>query len=146
MYQILKIVFFYAAVVGAILVGAAPLRSRQIGDLQCNIDRLEIVGDLGGLQNTLATLSKEVTDPTTSTAIQSAISDVTGAQGAIGVIAKALLTGQDAPADARDQVAGNLTSAQNTLSDSAAASELQKAQTQLTNSITAGDGVVSNCN
>lgn len=37
--------------------------------------------------------------------------DVSGAQAAIGVIAKALLTGQKAPADARDQVKDNLVAA-----------------------------------
>ena len=40
---------------------------------------------------------------------------MTQAQGAIGVIAKALFTGQTAPAAARDQVAGNLTAANTAL-------------------------------
>ncbi|EMD36804.1 hypothetical protein CERSUDRAFT_83818 [Gelatoporia subvermispora B] len=152
MYAVIKIAFFYAAaIVGAMLVGAAPLNSRQIGDVQCNVNRLLIVGDLGGLKNTLSTLSKQVTDPTSNAAVQEAATDVSGAQSAIGVIAAALLTGQDAPAAARDQVAGNLTSAQSALSsvttsDSAAASTLQKAQTQLTDAINAGEGVVNDCN
>ena len=38
------------------------------------------------------------------------------AQQAIDAIANALLTGQDAPADARDQVTTNFQAAQNTLS------------------------------
>ena len=33
---------------------ALPIAARQIGNLQCNIDRLSIVGDLAGLQNTLS--------------------------------------------------------------------------------------------
>ena len=35
--------------------------ARQIGDLQCNIDRLSIVGDLAGLQNTLSSLTSAAT-------------------------------------------------------------------------------------
>ena len=42
-------------------------------------------------------------------------SSISGAQSAIGTIAKALLTGQTAPADARDQVKSNLLAAQSTL-------------------------------
>lgn len=38
----------------------APLRSRQAGDFQCNLNRLLIVTDLNDLQKTLTTLSGEV--------------------------------------------------------------------------------------
>ena len=43
------------------LAPAGELVARQIGDLQCNIDRLSIVGDLAGLQNTLSSLSSAAT-------------------------------------------------------------------------------------
>jgi len=152
MYQLVKMMFLAVCAFGALLAGAVPVRMRQIGDLQCNINRLQIVGDLAGLQGTLGALSGEASgNATANEAIQSVRTDITGAQGAIGVIAEALLTGQDAPADARDQVAGNLTSAQNTLStitlsSTAGTATLQKAQTELSSAITAGEGVVNNCN
>ena len=41
--------------------------------------------------------------------------NISGAQDAIGVIGKALITGQKAPAEARDQVRNNLTAAQTVL-------------------------------
>ena len=107
-------------------------------------------------------------DATTAAGVQSVQESVTGAQGAIGVIAKALFTGQTAPASARDQVAGNLTAAHDTLAgltsyvsashshqpcldlcfcrtDSTVSAALEKASTQLGNAATAGEGVVSNC-
>ena len=111
--------------------------ARQIGNIQCNINRLQIVTGLAGLQNTLKTLASQSSsyafpcsfgvlatyelswsgsDTETAASVQSVQESVTGAQGAIGVIAKALFTGQAAPAAARDQVAGNLTAAQTTLS------------------------------
>ena len=37
------------------------IAARQIGNVQCNIDRLSIVGDLAGLQNTLSSLSSAAT-------------------------------------------------------------------------------------
>ncbi|KAI1792785.1 hypothetical protein LXA43DRAFT_316091 [Ganoderma leucocontextum] len=130
---------------------AAEIAARQVGDIQCNVDRLSIVGDLAGLQKTLKTLSGQVTDDATASAgIESVTSSVSGAQSAIGTIAKALLTGQTAPAAARDQVKSNLLAAQSALagitsSDPAVTSNLQKATTQLTNAGTAGEGVVANC-
>ncbi|KAI8989179.1 hypothetical protein BD414DRAFT_486325 [Trametes punicea] len=133
---------------------AAPAKEitvRQIGDLQCNVDRLSIVAGLATTQGTLKTLSKELaSDTTAASSIESAIDSISGAQGAIGVIAKALLTGQAAPAAARDQVLGNLTAAHDTLASinstsGAASTELQKALTELTNAQLAGEGVVNNC-
>ncbi|KAM5545986.1 hypothetical protein V8D89_000112 [Ganoderma adspersum] len=149
------VVFLFAVLAFASsLVFAAPvaeIAARQIGDIQCNVDRLSIVGDLAGLQKTLKTLSTQTTDDATASAgIQSVTSSISGAQSAIGTIAKALLTGQTAPADARDQVKSNLLAAQSTLAgitstDSAVTANLQKATTQLSKAETAGEGVVANC-
>ncbi|PIL28947.1 hypothetical protein GSI_08994 [Ganoderma sinense ZZ0214-1] len=149
------LVFFFAVLAFASsLVFAAPvaeIAARQIGDIQCNVDRLSIVGDLAGLQKTLKTLSTQTAnDATASAGVQSVTSSISGAQSAIGTIAKALLTGQTAPADARDQVKSNLLAAQSTLAgitstDSAVTANLQKATTQLQNAETAGEGVVANC-
>ena len=100
---------------------------------------------------------------------------VSGAQDAIGVIAKALFTGQAAPASARDDVRSNLEAAGTALAsitsyvpalcvwgchdsgadccvtkilyrtDPAVTANLDKATTQLTNAGEAGEGVVANC-
>ncbi|KAI0672366.1 hypothetical protein C8Q78DRAFT_990824 [Trametes maxima] len=133
---------------------AAPaneIAARQIGNLQCNLDRLSIVAGLAATQGTLKKLTTALANDTDAAdGIKSVKDSVSGAQGAIGVIGKALITGQKAPAEARDQVQGNLTAAHDALSginstDTNVASTLAKALTQLTNAQLAGDGVVNNC-
>ncbi|EMD37866.1 hypothetical protein CERSUDRAFT_114508 [Gelatoporia subvermispora B] len=141
-----------AALTAALLTVAAPLESRQIsGDFQCNLNRLLIITDLNDLQTTLTTLSAEASDASTNATIQGIQTDITGAQTAIGVILQALVNGQDAPGDARDQVGGNLTLAQAPLlslnfTDPVAEANVIKAQTQFNNSILAANGVLQNCN
>ncbi|KAI0719805.1 hypothetical protein C8T65DRAFT_635210 [Cerioporus squamosus] len=150
------VMFFFAflSLLAGSQIYAAPaseIVARQVGNLQCNINRLQIVTGLAKLQGTLKSLSSDVSsDAATAASVQTVSDSVTGAQGAIGVIAKALLTGQAAPAAARDQVAGNLTAAHDALAainstDATASATLQKALTQLNDAATAGEGVVSNC-
>ncbi|RDX52503.1 hypothetical protein OH76DRAFT_1454323 [Lentinus brumalis] len=150
------VMFFFAflSLLAGSQIYAAPTNeivARQIGNIQCNINRLQIVTGLAKLQGTLGSLIGEVSSDSAALAsVQSAASSVTGAEAAIGVIAKALLTGQAAPADARDQVAANLTAAHDALAaitstDPTASATLQKALTQLNDAATAGDGVVANC-
>ncbi|KAI0048666.1 hypothetical protein FA95DRAFT_1490529 [Auriscalpium vulgare] len=127
---------------------SVPLRSRQIGNLQCNLDRAGIVLSLAGAKGTVSDLATSNT--TDASNIQTVANGIAGAQGAIGVIGKALITGQTAPADARTQVGGNLTQAITTLAniksdDADTSSKLATAAKQLNDSATAGAGVVSNC-
>ncbi|TBU45327.1 hypothetical protein BD309DRAFT_956481 [Dichomitus squalens] len=151
------IVFLFAflGLFASSLVHAAPVKelsARQIGDLQCNADRLTIVGALATMQGTLSELASSASsDPATAAGVQSVQSDVTDAQQAIGTIAKALFTGQTAPASARDQVKSALLSANSTLSgltstDATVSSLLQKATSELKVAGAAGEGVVANCN
>ncbi|KAA1474615.1 hypothetical protein DENSPDRAFT_931784 [Dentipellis sp. KUC8613] len=126
-----------------------PLRARQIGNIQCNLDRAGIVLQLGKAKSTVDDLASSPALQNVSD-IQTVQDGIAGAQGAVGVIAKALLSGQTAPADARDQVAGNLTSATTALStitstDADATDSLAKAQQQLNSAISFGQGVVANC-
>jgi hypothetical protein len=115
----------------------APLATRQVGNLQCNINRLQIVTDLSSTKKAVSQLgaadaiASSVSswfsrlayadvcrlnrNTTAAAAVQTVTDGINGAQGAIGVIAKALLTGQTAPAEARQEVQGNLTSAQGAL-------------------------------
>lgn len=108
---------------------------------------------------------------TAASEVQSAEHAISGAQGAIGVIAKALLEGKTAPADARDEVRGNLTAARDALvaldsyvgralppcraltavrrgvhrKDSASSDDLKQALAELAVAAVAGKGVVDNC-
>ncbi|CDO72133.1 hypothetical protein BN946_scf184962.g76 [Trametes cinnabarina] len=156
MVRIVAVAFIFSFLFASSEVLGAPAReiiARQIGNLQCNIDRLSIVAGLATTQGTLKKLSQQFaqSDPNSASSVESAIDSISGAQGAIGVIAKALLTGQQAPAAARDQVAGNLTAALETLvalnsTDTGATSKtLQEALTELKDSAAAGQGVVDNC-
>lgn len=107
------------------------LASRQIGNLQCNIDRLKIVGDIFTATQTTNSLSKQLvayvfplSPSLSSILILTSRRDTTGAsqistvsdglnQASAGItqIATALFTGQAAPAAARDQVEQGLNSA-----------------------------------
>ncbi|KAI0827446.1 hypothetical protein BC628DRAFT_180605 [Trametes gibbosa] len=151
MFRLLALTLAFFSLLMGSQIYAVPTKeiaARQIGNLQCNIDRLSIVA---GLAKTQSTLKKLATNSTaTASSVQSVIDSVSGAQGAIGVIGKALLTGQAAPAAARDQVQGNLTAAHDALAaisstDTATTASLQKALTQLGNAEQAGLGVVANC-
>ena len=41
------------------LAPVAEIAARQIGDIQCNVDRLAIVGALGTMQSTLKDLASQ---------------------------------------------------------------------------------------
>ncbi|KAI0806709.1 hypothetical protein C8Q74DRAFT_1312793 [Fomes fomentarius] len=140
---------FLLAGSGIYAVPTKEIAARQIGNLQCNIDRLKIVATLAKMQGTLASIASGG-DPTAAASIKPVQDNVSGAQAAIGVIAKALLTGQKAPAEARDQVQDNLVAAGTTLgsitsTDEDVSAKLQKATTQLSDAASAGEGVVANC-
>ncbi|PIL35028.1 hypothetical protein GSI_02815 [Ganoderma sinense ZZ0214-1] len=151
------VVFFFAVVAFASsLVCAAPvaeIATRQIGDIQCNINRLSFVGDIAGLQITLKTLSAQTADdrdPTASAGIQSVTNNISAVQSALGTIAEAILTGQAVPAEARVQVESNLAAAQSTLAeitsaDPAVTANLQNAKTQMQNVDLVGSGILVNC-
>ncbi|KAI0316887.1 hypothetical protein OF83DRAFT_1172480 [Amylostereum chailletii] len=147
---------FFATVVSvvvaascAVFVHAAPLQTRQIGNLQCNIARLQIVTDLSKTSDAVKQLSTQVTG-TDADSVATAQAGISGAQTAIGGIAKALFTGQAASADLRDQVAGNLTSATTALNsisstDPTTSSTLSNAISLLGDSTSAGEQVVAQC-
>ncbi|KAH8099915.1 hypothetical protein DFH11DRAFT_1737484 [Phellopilus nigrolimitatus] len=135
-------------------VSSAPLdlTRRQVGDIQCNVNRLQTVS---GLSQTISAVndlaSSGSADPSVTNATTTALSGLNSAQSGISTIAKALLTGQTAPADARDQVGQGLSTAQTALSgvnstDTTVTAALTKAQSALARRRPAGQGVVSNCN
>ncbi|KAH9848518.1 hypothetical protein C2E23DRAFT_862557 [Lenzites betulinus] len=141
------------ALLAGALVHATPtteIAARQVGDLQCNVDRLGIVAALATTQGTLKLLGSQLASDSAAAAdVQSVESSITGAQDAIGVIAKALLEGQTAPAAARTDVIGNLTNAHSTLAGISASGAsgvtLKAALAELAVAQSSGLGVIDNC-
>ncbi|KIK55776.1 hypothetical protein GYMLUDRAFT_175090 [Collybiopsis luxurians FD-317 M1] len=142
-----RIIFTALSVLLALFVflaDAAPLKSRQIGDLQCNAARLKIVSDLAQTNGLLDKVS--TADPATASAVTTAKSGLTSAGDGIKTIAAALLTGQQAPADARNQTAAGLETASTALNglnstDPAVSNTISK----LNEAISAGNSVVADC-
>ncbi|KAF5392120.1 hypothetical protein D9757_003312 [Collybiopsis confluens] len=127
---------------------AAPLGSRQIGDLQCNIARLKTVSGLSATNKAVSALSSSSgSDPAIASAVSQAQSGIQSAQSGISTIAKAILTSQDAPAAARDQVGSGLATVQSALDSIGNSTDpnLQAAQSALGDTIIAGQQVVSDC-
>ncbi|ESK87502.1 hypothetical protein Moror_2052 [Moniliophthora roreri MCA 2997] len=128
----------------ALTVRAAPLQTRQIGNLQCNLARLSIVKNLAQTGNRLNQV--DTTDPAVADAVTTAQGGLQDASDGIKTIAGALLTGQTAPAAARDQVASGLQTANDALvglnsADPAVADTLDK----LSAATDAGNKVVATC-
>ncbi|KIK54656.1 hypothetical protein GYMLUDRAFT_176957, partial [Collybiopsis luxurians FD-317 M1] len=122
-----------------------------VGDLQCNIARLKTVSSLAATTKSVQEIASAAgNDAATSSAAQAAASGLSTAQGGISQIAQALIAGQNAPASGRDQVGQGLTAAQNALNsitstDPTVTSALSQAQTDLSNTITAGQQVTADC-
>ncbi|THU97854.1 hypothetical protein K435DRAFT_662040, partial [Dendrothele bispora CBS 962.96] len=135
----------------------APLQRRQVGNLQCNIARLQTVSGLVATQKAVNEMASAAgrqvlgsDDATTASAVSDAQAGLSSAQAGIATIAKAIVSGQNAPAAARGQVGDGLTQAKSALesitsTDSAVTSALQDAQTKLDGTISAGEQVVSDC-
>jgi len=128
----------------AALVDAAPLQTRQIGNLQCNLARLRIVKALGSAGKNLKQI--DTADPAAADAASTASAGVASANAGVKTIAGALITGQKAPAAARDQVGQGLENAQTALqglnsTDPAVTSSMKS----ISSAISAGEDVVANC-
>ncbi|GLB43718.1 hypothetical protein LshimejAT787_1402300 [Lyophyllum shimeji] len=98
------------------LLGLGVLRKRQIGNLRCNIARLQTVGALSASTKAVGKVATAAgSDAASATAAQDAQTGLKSAQDGIATIAKALLTGQSAPAAARTQVEDGLNAAKTSL-------------------------------
>ncbi|KAH8102143.1 hypothetical protein BXZ70DRAFT_55412 [Cristinia sonorae] len=156
MFARLATIFTTLVLLGAALVGAAPTDmhmhyARQIGNLQCNLDRLKIVGDIFAASQTTKTLTKQLSADANGSSLISTVNDgLNQASSGIGEIAVALFTGQKAPAASRDQVESGLNSAFTavnsiTSENAAVTNNVNKLKTQLQAAGSAGDGVLANC-
>ncbi|KAK7435052.1 hypothetical protein VKT23_019860 [Stygiomarasmius scandens] len=123
---------------------AAPLETRQIGGIDCNIARFQIITDVVQTSSLLGKI--DVSDPTTADAVSTAQSGVDSASDGIKTILGALFSGQAAPASARDQVGTGLNDALTAMTglnstDSAVSDTISKIEEALA----AGDKVVETC-
>ncbi|PAV20192.1 hypothetical protein PNOK_0512600 [Pyrrhoderma noxium] len=129
----------------------AELSRRQIGDYQCNVDRLFVTMDVPQIISNVEKLaSAGASDPAVTNATTTALEGLDSAQQAIDTIIHALFEGQTVPADARKQVEQGLITAQDSLdsihsTDTAVISALSDAQTTLQNAELALQGIVVNC-
>ncbi|KAF8921581.1 hypothetical protein CPB85DRAFT_1271480 [Mucidula mucida] len=121
---------------------AAPLHSRQIGNLACNIARLKIVSNLAATKSAVSEI-----DDTNAAAKTAATDGLNSASDGIKTIAKSLITGAQAPAAARDQVGAGLTAAQTALDGLTSGDDpaVAEAQDKLSSAIAAGQDVVAQC-
>lgn len=125
-------------------VEAAPVESRQIGGLQCNIARLQTVTNLAAASRAVNKIDT-TTDPNVASAVSTAQQGISSAQAGIKTIAGALFTGQQAPAAARTQVGNGLTTAQTALQGISNTTGVSAALGSLGKTISAGQKVVADC-
>ncbi|KAJ7479661.1 hypothetical protein FB451DRAFT_163111 [Mycena latifolia] len=125
---------------------AAPVENRQLGNLDCNVDRFKIVT---GLIQTGSALKKiDTTNPDTATAVAAAQAGLSSAGDAIKNIALALVTGKAAPGDARTAVSQGLNdtrSALDGIDDPTVTDSVAAAQTLLQGAIDDGNAVIADC-
>ncbi|KAF8899442.1 hypothetical protein BD779DRAFT_1638505, partial [Infundibulicybe gibba] len=120
----------------------------QASAAQCSIARLSIVT---GLADTTATVNNiSTSDPAVASAVSTAQGGLSAALTAIDTIVQALQAGVAPPADARDQVGtglGEALAALNSINstDAGITAAVANAQTQLNDTITAGQQVVDDC-
>ncbi|KAI0023306.1 hypothetical protein F4780DRAFT_729211 [Xylariomycetidae sp. FL0641] len=123
----------------AIGANAGTLGSRQLGGLTCNIARIRIVTALGQTKDEVGSIKDTAVADKASTGLDQAGSG-------IGEIAKALLSGEDAPAASRDKVAAGLTAAGTALKAGDQTDEaVTNAMESLQKAKDAGQDVVSDC-
>ncbi|KAJ7058877.1 hypothetical protein C8F01DRAFT_1059595 [Mycena amicta] len=125
---------------------AAPLEQRQLGNLQCNIDRIKIVADL--VQANIAVKKIDTSDAATASAVSDAQAGLSSVTSAIESIALSLVTGKAAPGDARTAVSAGLNQTRSALegiNNPAVASAVSAAEGKVQSAIDAGNGVIANC-
>ncbi|TLD33284.1 hypothetical protein PspLS_01284 [Pyricularia sp. CBS 133598] len=124
---------------GAAVTEARALEPRQLGDLACNVARLQIVNALSATKKNVG----DIQDPAVKTAAQAGVKQ---AQDAIGVIGKAIISGSKPPANARDDVAAGLTATGTALQGGSKDDKaVADATSNLTKAAKAGQDVVAKC-
>ncbi|KAF9498317.1 hypothetical protein BDN71DRAFT_1443648 [Pleurotus eryngii] len=133
-------IFFFAF----FALAAPVVETRQVGNLTCNVARLRIVGALAATNDDVSKIS--TADATAADAVATAQSGLSSAGDGIKTIAGSILTGQQAPASARDQVGQGLIDAQTALqSIDGTDPAVTTALGNMAKAIKAGQDVVANC-
>ncbi|THH17992.1 hypothetical protein EW146_g2915 [Bondarzewia mesenterica] len=141
---------FSAIMACAFFATASPLARRQIGNVQCNVDRLEFVVGLQETSDQVDVLAAELGNTTFASAVTTAQEGIHATFIAADGIANAVFKNTTAPPELRGQVGGNITVIAQALSsinttDSAANTTLQQALTLLRGAAFAADSVVEDC-
>ncbi|KAJ7617837.1 hypothetical protein FB45DRAFT_840672 [Roridomyces roridus] len=125
---------------------AAPVETRGIGSLACNIDRAKIVAAL--VQSNISVGKIDTSDPDTATAVTAAKAGLSQVTSAIESIAEALFTGQAPPDSARVGVSLGLNATRSALdgiTNPAVSSSVAAAQTNVQSAIDDGNAVLADC-
>ncbi|KAJ7740602.1 hypothetical protein B0H16DRAFT_1566953 [Mycena metata] len=130
----------------AVCAVAAPLHSRQVGDLDCNLARLKIISDIAAAQTLVGQIN--TIDLATASAVAVAQAGLTSTNAAIQDILTAVFANQTAPANSRDQVGLGVNGAHDALSlitDPSLNATVSAAQAKLLTIAGDGNKVVSEC-
>ncbi|KAL0958458.1 hypothetical protein HGRIS_000600 [Hohenbuehelia grisea] len=134
----------FACQVAAAPIATSRVEPRQIGNLTCNLARLRIVGALGRTGRNMKKI--DTNDAAAATAVSTASTGLGNANAGVATIARAIFTGQQAPASARDQVGEGMLSAQAALQGMGSSDpNVAKTLSTLGDAIKAGQDVVANC-
>ncbi|WQF84009.1 hypothetical protein CDEST_09023 [Colletotrichum destructivum] len=134
-----KQVFAALLVAATTITEARVLQSRQIGDVDCNVARLQIVDAISSAQDTVGGIK----DATVKDAAAGGLNQASDAIGNIGV---ALISGQKAAAEDRTSVKTGLNATGTALQGGDQTDDaVKKAQGFLQKAVAAGKDVVSLC-
>ncbi|KAJ7190763.1 hypothetical protein GGX14DRAFT_579561 [Mycena pura] len=125
---------------------AAPMQRRQTGDLQCNLARLQIIADVASAETLLGQIN--ATDLATASAVAVAQTGLKSVDTAIQTILAAVLQGNTAPPETRDQVGNGLTAAQTALksiTDPSVNASVAAVQAKIASAGVDGNNVVAEC-
>ncbi|CCF44980.1 hypothetical protein CH063_03474 [Colletotrichum higginsianum] len=134
-----KQVFAALLVAATTITEARALQSRQIGDVDCNVARLQIVDAISSAQDTVGGIK----DATVKDAAAGGLKQASDAIGNIGV---ALISGQKAAAEDRTSVQTGLNATGTALQGGDQTDDaVKQAQGFLQKAVSAGKDVVSLC-
>ncbi|KAJ7120009.1 hypothetical protein C8R46DRAFT_127960 [Mycena filopes] len=103
----------FSGLLAASCAVAAPMQRRQVGDLDCNIARLQLLFNIRESQNTLAAMN--VADIHVMSRVAVAQAGLANATNVIQGIFAAVISGKLAPAPSRDQTVFALNHANSSL-------------------------------
>nr|GAT54317.1 predicted protein [Mycena chlorophos] len=142
-------------VLAASVISAPIHKARQLGDLQCNVDRLSIINQVSKTQSLISEVqnaNSTLLDLPTQSALAVAQTGLEQVNLAVQTILDAALQNQTAPAASRDQVSDGLDaaleglqSASKTIQDSGLNATIADAISSVIQAGQDGNNVVADC-